>query len=330
MSMNRPLLICLTPVRNEAWILGAFLKATSLWADYIIIADQDSNDGSREIALSFSKVILIDNFAKEMHQGNTRRLLFNEAIKIKGEKIIFSLDADEFLSGDFMQTKGWKEIINSKPGELFWFKWINLYPNCTKYVQGEIWMYWACHYSDDVINGEFPDFYIHEWRLPYPKSEVNQTQIDDISFIHFARASYSRQKNKEKFYQVITKFNEPKKSIVSLYRMYNYYNSEKEYNVNESIYSFYKENGIDLLTEINLFDVGDNYKQLVIKYIEKMGSDYFQGLDIWDKSFLHEYNLNDPRSILIKLLHLYFRNTTKHSKTIIIRLIDKLLKLSGI
>ena len=41
-SMNRPTLVVLTPVRNEAWILRAFLEATSLWADHIIIADQMS------------------------------------------------------------------------------------------------------------------------------------------------------------------------------------------------------------------------------------------------------------------------------------------------
>jgi len=78
---NQPLLICMTPVRNEAWILHAFLKATSLWADHIIIADQNSTDGSREIAMSYSKVILIDNPSKEMHQAQTRQLLFKEAEK---------------------------------------------------------------------------------------------------------------------------------------------------------------------------------------------------------------------------------------------------------
>ena len=35
-------IICLTPVKNEGWILERFLKCTSLWADYIIIADQSS------------------------------------------------------------------------------------------------------------------------------------------------------------------------------------------------------------------------------------------------------------------------------------------------
>ena len=56
-----PKIICLTPVRNESWILEKFLKCASLWADIIIIADQESDDGSREIAKNFEKVKLVDN-----------------------------------------------------------------------------------------------------------------------------------------------------------------------------------------------------------------------------------------------------------------------------
>ena len=89
-------------------MLRAFLEATSLWADYIIIADQMSTDGSREIAKEYPKVILVDNNRKEMHQAATRRLLFAEAQKIEGEKILFALDADEFLSGDFVSTTDWQ------------------------------------------------------------------------------------------------------------------------------------------------------------------------------------------------------------------------------
>ena len=62
---ERPTIIVITPVRNEAWVLRAFLEATSLWADYIIIADQMSTDGSREIAKKYPKVVLIDNDNKE-------------------------------------------------------------------------------------------------------------------------------------------------------------------------------------------------------------------------------------------------------------------------
>lgn len=59
--MNKPLFIVMTPVRNEAWVLHAFLKTTSLWADYIIVADQMSTDGSRDIYPQYEKVIVIDN-----------------------------------------------------------------------------------------------------------------------------------------------------------------------------------------------------------------------------------------------------------------------------
>jgi hypothetical protein len=132
--MNRPLLIVLTPVRNEAWILPAFLKATSLWADYIIIADQMSTDGSRDIYTQYEKVILVDNPRTEMHQARTRQLLFDAAKKIEGDKILFTLDADEFLSGDFVNTKGWQTIMNSEPGDVFCFRWMNLLPGMNTYL----------------------------------------------------------------------------------------------------------------------------------------------------------------------------------------------------
>ncbi|GAG56902.1 unnamed protein product, partial [marine sediment metagenome] len=52
--MKRPKIICLTPVKNEAWILDNFIKCASLWADHIIIADQDSTDDARKIAKKYS------------------------------------------------------------------------------------------------------------------------------------------------------------------------------------------------------------------------------------------------------------------------------------
>ena len=63
---NYPQIVVLTQVRNDAWVLRAFLEATSLWADYIIIVDRMSTDGSREIAQDYPKVILIDDHRKEM------------------------------------------------------------------------------------------------------------------------------------------------------------------------------------------------------------------------------------------------------------------------
>ena len=99
--MNRPLLICMTPVRNEAWILNAFLKATSLWADFIIIADQCSTDGSREIAMRYPKVILIDNNNTDYNEAVRQKMLIDKAREIDGDKILFALDADEIFAANF-------------------------------------------------------------------------------------------------------------------------------------------------------------------------------------------------------------------------------------
>ena len=38
--------ICLSPTRNEAWIINQFLAAAKTWADHVVVADQGSTDGT--------------------------------------------------------------------------------------------------------------------------------------------------------------------------------------------------------------------------------------------------------------------------------------------
>ena len=217
-----PLLVVLTPVRNEAWVLRAFLEATSLWADYIIIADQMSTDGSREIAKEYPKVILIDNDRLEMHMAATRRLLFEEAKKIDGDKILFALDADEFLSGDFVTTADWQKILNSRPDDSFCWRWMNLKKDDVNQYFVGTHFYWGVHVSLDLWDGAFPDNFIHEWRLPWsPNADASHKfLLDDFYSIHLARVNQNRQRNKERFYQVSTIGQNPPKSMISLYRDY--------------------------------------------------------------------------------------------------------------
>ena len=292
--MNRPLLICLTPVLNEAWILPAFIRATSLWADYIIIADQMSTDGSRDIYKQFEKVIVIDNPREEMHQARTRKLLFDEAAKIKGDKILFTLDADEFLSGDFINTESWKTILNSVPNDVFLFRWMNLHENVEQYTTWQHY-YWAVHMSENTLEGQFPDNFIHEWRLPWPKNVNNEFKIDDISFIHFARVNYKRQNNKERFYQISTISKMKDYSGVGFYRQYHPIKDEEYFNLPENVYDFYKKNNINLFNYINLDDIGNHYTTNVVNYISEFGIGKFAKLDVWDKDFLINNNLKDPR-----------------------------------
>lgn len=327
--MNRPLLIVLTPVRNEAWILKAFLKAASLWADYIIIADQMSTDGSREIYKQFDKVIVVDNTNPEMHQAHARKLLFEEASKIQGDKILFALDADEFLSGNFDKTKEWQYILNSKPGDCFYLFWHNILPDKKHYIIPMQESYYWIHHVNNDLNGEFPDNYIHEWRLPWPDADNyhDSCKCEGLFFLHFGETNDKRQYNKECFYQVSTLLKEPRKSVVNLHRMYNRpKNRYFAYNLSKADFEFYKENGLDLIKEIDFSDIGQYYLDVVMEQMNAKGFDFFAKLDIWNSSFIKEHNIKDPRSFMMKLVHMYLRCTKKYSNTFIVRIVDKVLK----
>lgn len=325
--MEKPLLIVLTPVRNEAWILHAFLKATSLWADYIIIADQMSTDGSREIYPQYEKVIVVDNPREEMHQARTRKLLFDAVNKIKGDKIIFALDADEFLSGNFLNTSGWKTILNSSPGDVFSFRWIDLLPNgerCTISIP----FYWAAHVNDSFANGIFPDNHIHEWRLPWPLNINHEYIIEDIRFIHFAQINELRVRNKWRFYQVMTA-SAYKNYGVKMYRQYRVHEFDERsaIDVPDDIFNFYLKMGIDIHRELDLKDEGEYYNESVLRHIKEHGFEYYSKLDVWDDAFLTKNGLKKNHTIVDYIMFFYLRISNRYSKTIFIRAIDKILKM---
>ena len=322
----KPLLVVLTPVRNEAWILPAFLKATSLWADHIIIADQMSTDGSRDIYPHYEKVTVIDNPRAEMHQARTRQLLFDAAKRIEGNKILLALDADEFLSGDFIHSQGWQTILNSEPGDVFWFRWMFLKSDVTKYTL-TVPLYWAAHMNDEVMNGIFPDSQIHEWRLPWPRHVNHKYIIEDISFIHFARVNVNRYMNKSRFYQVSTAFHAEKYSGVSLYRLYHTISKDIIYDVPNDAYDYYLRNGLDIHSFINLNDGGQHYVDNTLSNLQTKGLKHFKKLNIWDKQFCDMYGIEDPCNWFDKVMMFYLRLTNKYSKNILIRAIDKILKI---
>ena len=52
--MSQPIHIVMTPTRNEAWGIRAFLESTMRWADYVIICDQFSTGGMMEIVAPYA------------------------------------------------------------------------------------------------------------------------------------------------------------------------------------------------------------------------------------------------------------------------------------
>ena len=140
--MNQPIHIVMTPTRNEAWVIRAFLESTTRWADYVIICDQFSTDGTREIVESYSQplpqgnedrkhraeVILIDNPNTEFNEAERQRILVAKAREVAAgrDTLLWGLDADEILAANAFETEDWQKIMHSKPGAVFWFHWAQL------------------------------------------------------------------------------------------------------------------------------------------------------------------------------------------------------------
>src|SRR4051812_45117660 len=114
---SRPQVVCLTPVKDEAWILERFLAAASVWADHIVVADQGSTDGSRTIAARFEKVKLVENKSEGYDEGARQRLLLETArAVVPGPRVLIALDADEALTAGATASPEWRRILESAPG----------------------------------------------------------------------------------------------------------------------------------------------------------------------------------------------------------------------
>lgn len=329
--MNRPTIVVVTPVRNEAWVMDAFLTCASSWADHIILADQHSDDGTREIAARYGKVILVDNNLSEMNQAAARELLFREVDKIEGEKIVFALDADEFLSEGFDQTEGWRRIMQSTPNEIFCFKWLNLYGDFRHAVPNTGFMEWACHFSSGVsLAQEYHNCErraVHEMRIPcVPETKASYICIDDIRFVHLARVNLVRQRNKEAFYQVSSVAKLQKRmSAIGLYRFYNPTRPETE-TLKDDVVLYTGNNTVDANGLVKTGDIGQYYIDEMIRIFKRDGYRKYLKIDIWENPYLIQEGITPAIPLRYKLLHAYLRKTQARMGSKPVRLLDRILK----
>src|SRR4051794_12601821 len=100
--------ICLTPTRNEAWVIRHFLAAASTWADKVIVADQSSTDGTAEALGNFAKASLVRNESLVFDERHRQNLLLGRAREMQGKRILIALDADEALSANCASTAEWE------------------------------------------------------------------------------------------------------------------------------------------------------------------------------------------------------------------------------
>lgn len=325
-NMNKSLLICMTPIRNEAWVLHAFLKATSIWADHIIIADQMSTDGSREIALSYPKVILIDNNNPEFNEAERQKLLIDRARQIEGDKILFGLDSDEVFSANFSDTDDWKKIVNSKKGDVFWFKWAEIRPDQKTYWESEKKFYpWVFHDDGIEPHGNYVRN-MHSMRIPYPIEEKQMYYVNDFRVLHLAYLNVFRVDAKRRFYKFVD-WTMNKMHFVKLSRSYAQVKTEdKVYDVPDNFLYTKEKFGFELFSEIDTTSKTSWFDDYIYERLDKCDNDVWK-IDLWDKQFLDTYSIKDRRCFIYKIIHCYLNKTQKYKNKLVVRIIDMFLKV---
>ena len=188
--MQRPLVFCLTPVKDEAWILERFLKCASLWADRIIIADQNSTDGSREIALRFPKVTLIENVSSEFNEPQRQKLLLAEARRTPGPKVLFALDADECFSSNVLYSPEWESILKAAPGTVISFQWPEIQADSSDLSFFYFPIVVPAGFVDD--GSDHTGKIIHSVRVPIPSGGPTLLFPVEIKLMHYCLADISR------------------------------------------------------------------------------------------------------------------------------------------
>jgi len=330
-DMETPKIIVITPVRNEAWVLGAFLICTSSWADHIILADHHSEDETREIAKKYEKVILIDNPTFEWYESECRARLLEEACKIPGDKVIFGLDADEFLSEGFEKTESWQKIIHSQGNEIFCFNWLNLYDDFRTAEYTDMHFEWAAHFDGTVdVVAEYRKRETHAVHCArVPCLEVCQyINVDDFWVVHLAKLNHEKVRQKNDFYQVTwVDKNKEKHNPISMYRGYSKFYPDQLAHLETPVKLCRMGDDRDYSSLVQTADYGRHYVDEMVRVFQREGTAKFAKLCIWDNPYLKAAGIKPEIPLRYRLLHWYLRKTQSHSSSMLIKGIDKILKV---
>lgn len=294
MNKNKKRLIfCLTPTKNEEWVIRQFIQAASLWADRIVIADQQSSDDTVKIAKTFPSVTIINNNTSNLNEDSRQNLLINEARKYSGEKVLVSLDADEFFTPNF-DCAEWNKIIKSPIGTSFFLSMYNVLPGLKK-----MWQFkkrFPLIYIDD--NASFSGVTIHGNRLPVNASKT--TLLNEVGVLHFQFYDWQRNLHKMRWYQAWEAINHPDRHPIDIFRQYHHYLSIHIIHkiIPKTWIDDYQKMGINF----NKLKINGDYwwDKDIANWTSKYGRDYFKYFDIGQSN----KDVNIKHWLLMRYLYL--------------------------
>lgn len=326
-------IIALTPVRNEAWILDYFLRATSLWADHIVIVDHESTDGSYELAMSHPKTTVVRYEKPDFDEPQRRSMLIEEARKIPGDKVLVAIDTDEFLSWDGLQSNEWQRVKSADPGTVF------------RIIRYGLRKPGPCYWEE----GPF-DFALVDDGTPFKTSAIHGNRmampdgckpvlLHDIKMMHYQYMNWPRMRSKHDWYQCWELLNTPDKRPLVIYRQYHHMDPQFKRRlpqVPDAWLNGYSDAGVNIRDYENDADLFW-WDREVVQMMADRGPEHFRKLAIWDRDWnavaqkvgLKDVDFSDPRSLLDKLVQKFLSATQAHGRNWLVRGVQQLFRPFG-
>ncbi len=295
------------PVKNEDWILDFSLSCASLWADHIIVADQNSTDRTPDICRSFEKVILINNNEVKLNMSFARQLLLDKAREFGTDNILFCLDADEVLSANNADDIIFQNTLNNLlPGQSIALEWLNLWGNLNTIRKDGIWGWSYKHFifRDDGI-GRFWTIATSEPRMPEIYMH-NTVRVETVKNLHYQFVDRSRMLAKQRRYRIYDYLNAENRNFWKALKInLTYYPTKYLWLVKIFPILPLWVYPSEFLKKIRLDNASYWYNFDILNQIKIHGTTFFSYLDIWDTNWkeLSGGTIEDPRNFLQKFYH---------------------------
>jgi glycosyltransferase involved in cell wall biosynthesis len=279
-TSNSMKVIALLPVRNERWILSAYLSSVKPIVDEIIALDDKSSDGSEDYLASNG--VRVEHF--ECHLGpypeSLRQQKLLEYGRSEGGTHFVWLDADEALTAPFLSNAR-EQLSRMRPGDKIVLQWLALWKSI--YVYRDDSSVWSNNYKDFIVcdhpSHGFREQFIHCGRTPGPTNEDNTIRLapDKGAVLHFQFVPWHRFQVKQAYYRCL--------------ELVHGHQSPEEIN---SVYSItfdtaeegFKEvppawlNGIAIPSDISHLPPAWHLDE-ILSWFDEYGITYFESLQIW-------------------------------------------------
>jgi len=219
-------LVCLMPVRNEAWCLGLSARAVLEWVDHLVVLDHASTDPTPAILWELDKLypgkltVLNEDDPQWNEMAHRQRLL--EECRRQGATHIVYVDADEVLTGNLLpRIRGLVEC--TQPGLILQLPWLSMRGSIARYEVSGPWA--RCDVS--VAFADDPrwhwtarqgyDFH-HRHPMGIPFAAYKPLRRHEGGLMHLQFVSDRRLKAKQYLYQLTERLRWPDREPVSVIR----------------------------------------------------------------------------------------------------------------